>query len=295
MKIKMNYFERVAGLFILTAFVGGLVTIFSAAIKQGWFSEKVHFVTYFENADGLHQGTKVQMSGLQAGSVDEIELESDNKIKVQFHVLGKFKDKVRKDSVAQLLRPFVIGERSLDLSVGSPEQELLNNGDLVQSIESLDMMQVLGGRNLGNYMKDTGDMLKNIKTLMEAFLSEDRTTKMVQIFDQLSPLMVNVNRMSLEVTKLSQQATRSDNLELMMNNMVILTQEINKTLPRLTATMNEVGPEMPATAKRAVEALNEMTILIKAMQKSILLRSNVKEVRQEEEEALRLPASKSDK
>lgn len=294
MKIKMNYFERVAGLFILTAFVGGFMTFISAAIKQGWFSEKVHFVTYFENADGLHQGTKVQMSGLQAGSVDEIELETDNKIKVQFHVLGKFKDKVRKDSVAQLLRPFVIGERSLDLTVGSPDLEALNNGDLVQSIETLDMMQVLGGRNLGNYMKDTGEMLKNIKTLMEAFLSENRTNKMVQIFDQLSPLMVNINKMSLEVTKLSQQATRSDNLEVMMNNMVILTQEMNKTLPRLTATMNEVGPEMPATAKRAVEALNEMTILIKAMQKSLLLRSNVKEVRQEEE-ALRLPASKPSK
>lgn len=290
MKVKFNYFERVAGLFVLIALVGGGLTFVSAAVKQGWFSEKVRFVTYFENADGLYQGTKVQMSGLQAGTVDEIELAEDNRIKVHFHVLGKFKDKVRKDTTAQLLRPFVIGERSLDLSVGNPKLERMMDGEVVTSIETVDMMQVLGGRNLGNYMKDTGDMLKNIKILMEAFLSENRTTQMVQIFDQLSPLMANINKMSLEVTKLSKQATNSGHLEMMMGNMVILTQEMNKALPKVTATLNEVGPEMPATAKRAVEALNEMTILIKAMQKSLLLRSNVREVRQEE--ALRLPASK---
>lgn len=292
-KLRLTHFERVAGLFILFAFLGGLVTIVSAGIKQGWFSDKVKFYTYFENADGLHQGTNVLISGLHAGAVDDIELEADNKIRVNFHVLSKFKNKVKTDSIAQLVRPFVIGERSMDLSVGSPDADILSEGEKVISHESLDLMQVLGGKNLSHYMKDTGAMLSNLKTVLEAFLSQDRTGKMVQIFDQLSPLISNMNSMSLEVTKLSRQATEADHMRLMMKNVVLLTQELNKTMPAVTEAMKEMGPEMPQTARRAVEALNEATILIKAMQKSLLLRSNVQEVR--EEEKTRLPASKTHK
>lgn len=292
-KLRLTHFERVAGVFILVAILGGAITIVSAGIKQGWFSEKVRYHTYFENADGLHQGTNVLMSGLQAGAVDDIELEADNKIKVKFHVLSKFRNKVKTDSVAQLVRPFVIGERSMDLTVGSPDADVLAEGEKVLSQESLDLMQVLGGKNLSLYMKDTGDMLKNLKNVLEAFLSEDRTDKMVQIFDQLSPLIGNLNTMSVEVTKLSKQATDADQMRFMMKNVVLLTQELNKTMPAMSEAMKEMGPEMPKTARRAVEALNEATILIKALQKSLLLRSSVQEVR--EEEKSRLPASKPEK
>lgn len=287
-KVKLSHFERIAGLFILVAILGGLLTVTTAAIKQGWFSEKVYFTTYFANADGLHQGTKVQMAGLQAGSVEDVDLESDNKIKVKFYILGKFKDKVREDSKAQLIRPFIIGERILDLSVGSSDKSLKESGAIIVSEESVDLMQVMSGKYLGQYMKETGEMLKNLKMVLEAFLSQDRTEKMVQIFDQLNPLIRNMNRMSVEVTKLSVQATEGDNMREMMKNVVALTYELNQTLPRISEAMKEIGPEMPKTAKRAVEALDEATVLIKALQKSLLLRSSVQEVREEEKK--RLPA-----
>jgi phospholipid/cholesterol/gamma-HCH transport system substrate-binding protein len=286
-RIKLSHFERVAGLFILVALLGGGLTIMTAAIKQGWFSEKIHYITYFENADGLHQGTKVQMAGLQAGAVDDIDLEADNKIRVRFHILGKFKDKVRDDSKAQLIRPFVIGERIMDISVGSSKAKVLEPGALIQSEESMDLMQVMSGKYLGQYMKETTSMLKNLKTVLEAFLSQDRTEKMVQIFDQLNPLLKNMNRMSVEVAKLSLQATEGENMRVMMKNVVILTEELNKTLPKVSAAMQEIGPEMPKTAKRAVEALDEATVLIKALQKSLLLRSSVEEVRTEEKKQRR--------
>jgi len=109
----------------------------------------------------------------------------------------------------------------------------------------------------------------------------------------LSPLILNMNTMSMEVTKLSRQATDQDQMRAMMKNVVLLTQELNKTMPAMTEAMKEMGPEMPKTARRAVEALNEATILIKALQKSLLLRSNVQEVRQEENS--RLPAAEKNK
>lgn len=292
-KIRLTHYERVAGLFVVTAIVGCLVAAVSVAIKQGWFEEKIKFQTYFENADGLHEGTVVQMAGLRAGSVTEVQLESDNKIKVSFYVLGKFRDKVKEDSSAQLIRPFLIGDRMLDVSVGSAELEPLAAMSIIPSQEATDVMSLLSGKKLGLYMSQTAQMLENLKTVMEAFLSKDRTQNMVKIFDKLNPLIENMNTMSLEVTKLSKQATDQNNMKAVMMNVATLTSELNKTIPELTAALKEVGPDMPKTARRAVEALDEATVLIKAMQKSMLLRSNVEEVRLEEKK--RVPASKPGK
>jgi phospholipid/cholesterol/gamma-HCH transport system substrate-binding protein len=137
-------------------------------------------------------------------------------------------------------------------------------------------------------MATTAQMLENLKDVMEAFLSKDRTQNMVKIFDSLVPLIGNLNAMSLEVTKLSRQATDQNNMKAVMSNVAVLTNELNKAMPSVSAAMKEMGPELPKNARRAVEALDEATVLIKAMQKSLFLRSNVEEVR--EEEKRRLPA-----
>lgn len=282
MKIRLNYFERVAGVFVLLAILGCLVTAVSAAIKQGWFEDKIYFQTYFENADGLHEGTVVQMAGLRAGSVSEVQLESDNKIKVTFYVLGKFRNKVRMDSSAQLIRPFLIGDRMLDVSVGSTEVGMMGENGVLRAEESTDVMSLLSGKKLGVYMSQTAQMLENLKAVLEAFLSKDRTQNMVRLFDSLNPLIANMNVMSVEVTKLSKQATDQSNMKAVMSNVATLAAELNKTIPQLNTMLKEIGPGVPRNAKRAVEALDEATILIKALQKSMLLRSNVQEVREEE-------------
>ncbi len=289
MKIKFTRFERVAGFFVLFALLGVVLAAASVAIKQGWFEDKIYYQTYFENADGLHEGTLVQMAGISAGSVSEVQLEADNKIKVKFYVLGKFRDKVKEDSEAQLIRPFLIGDRMLDVSVGTPESPVLAEKSTLSSKESTDIMSLLSGKKLGIYMSQMADTMDNLRAVMEAFLSKDRTQNMVKIFDQLIPLIHNMNRMSVEVTKLSQQATDENHMHEVLANVAVLTAELNKTIPQMNAAFKEIGPDMPRTARRAVEALDEAVVLMKAMEKSFFLRSNAQEVRKEEKE--RMPAS----
>ncbi len=51
---------------------------------------------------------------------------------------------------------------------------------------------------------------------------------------------------------------------------------------KLTPAIAVIAPELPRTTKRAVEALDETVVLLKAMQRSFLLRGKVEEIRQEE-------------
>ena len=315
MAIKFNKFERVAGIFVLVTILGVLLTAVSAAIKQGWFETKVYYTTSFENADGIHQGTMVQIAGLRAGSVEDIELLKNKRIKVGFYVLNKYRDSVKEDSTVQLIRPFIIGDRVVDVSVGDENSKILADNGLVKSEETMDLMTIMSGKKIGSYLNKLSQVTDNLYELLTAFADPERTRSLVKIFDKIDPMVSNMTEMSSEVTKLSRQVTHDGNVQKVLANTVILTRELNMVLPELnkqnpqlaselagvvrnlnqmTNDLKVIGPafasvgsELPGAAKRAVEALNEATILIKAMEKSIFVRGNIKEVREEEASAPR--------
>jgi phospholipid/cholesterol/gamma-HCH transport system substrate-binding protein len=68
MRFHFSKFERVAGLFVLTAFFSFSIFLIAVAVKQGWFDSKIFFTTVFESAEGVHPGSIVQISGLKAGA-----------------------------------------------------------------------------------------------------------------------------------------------------------------------------------------------------------------------------------
>ncbi|KYG65440.1 multidrug ABC transporter substrate-binding protein [Bdellovibrio bacteriovorus] len=315
MKVKFSKFERVAGLFIVVAIFGIILTAISAAVKQGWFEPKVRYTTTFENADGLHQGTLVQMSGLRAGAVESVELESDNRIRVSFYILGKFQDRVRENSTVQLIRPFIIGERVLDLSVGHDQFQVLPAHSAVKSLETVDLMTLMSGKNMNSYLSKLGGILESMQVIVDAFADKSRAESMVRVIDRLDPLMKNLNTMSTEVIKLSRQATHDDGVQKLVGNLAVTTKEINRILPELNeenpqlakdlAVMTQnlatvtralgpavkaVEPELPGASVRLVEALNETVVVLKAMQKSFFMRGSVREVRDEEAQE-RVPAN----
>lgn len=306
-------YERVAGLFILVAIVGAVLSAVSVAVKQGWFEPKTHYTTTFENADGVHAGASVKMAGLNAGAIDEVELLADNRVKVSFHVLGKFRDRVRQDSKAALIRPFIIGDRVLEVTVGSETVPVVAEHAELQSEDTLDIMTVMSGKKMGQVFGKMSQVAENLQTVAVAFADKKRMNAIVSMFDRLDPMIANLNTMSVEVIKLSRQATRDEALGRTLAQAATLTRELNGIIPEINKenpdfgknigaltqslgkmtvemekALSEVGPEGHSSARRAVEALNEATVLMKALQKSFFLRSNVREVREEEQQ--RLPA-----
>jgi phospholipid/cholesterol/gamma-HCH transport system substrate-binding protein len=318
MKFHFNKFERIAGIFVIVAFAGFAASLLGVAVKQGWFETKVFYTTIFENAEGVHLGTAVQIAGLKAGSVDEVELTAENKIFVHFYVFAKFDDKVRTDSVASLIRPFVIGERVLDISPGLQGAQKLAANSKIVAAESTDLLTMMSGRKLGESLATMTEMLGNLQNLAEAFLNKDRTASLIQMFDHIDPLIKNLNTMSVEVIKLSKTATKDDRLGQVLADLSVTTKQLNSMLPEfqdrapamakdmgvllanlstlttefkvLIPAVEAIAPELPRTSKRAVEALDEAVILMKSIEKSFLVRGNVKEVREEESKA-RAPAS----
>ena len=278
MTIKFGKFEKVAGLFVLLAIVGTVTASVVVALKQGWFANKIELKTTFQSGDGLHVGTVVQMAGLRAGSVTKVSLEANDEITVYFQIQEEFFNRIKSDSVAQVVRPFVIGEKAIDISVGSKTASVVAAGALVPSKASMDVMDLLSGRELGQYLETMKNMAENLRFLAENLFSPARSKSMVEIVDELLPTIKRVNKMAVEMTLLSQMLTENKQISVAVKNANALMDE----LQLLTPALRTAAPVLPQTTRRTIEAIDELVVTLKALQKNFMLRGKVEEVRDEE-------------
>ncbi len=316
MKIRFSKFEKVAGIFVGVAVISCVLAVAAIAIKNGWLSSKISYQVELESADGVHSGTVVQIAGLRVGAVTAVELESNDRVLVHFEVLERFRDKIRKDSVVQMYRPFVLAEKVIEISSGSESQEILPSGSAIPVVSSYDIMDFLSGKKMTQVFAGFDKLADSMRVFGQAFSDPERTQALVQMMDRLNPLVKNLNTMSVEIVKLTGVANKQGRAENIIANLAKLSVELEKMLPafskevpdlgaqlgqivknlnilttefqKLTPALNAMAPELPRTGRRAIEALDETVVLLKAMQRSFLLRGKVEEVREEEK---RVPAS----
>lgn len=333
MKVKFTKFERVAGLFVLSVILGGVVLMVGVAVKQGWFETKIEFMTSLKNADGIRAGTMVQMAGIRAGQVTDVDIHSDDEIRVRFEVAEKYHSLIHQDSVVRTIRPFIISEKVLDISIGSNDQKVLAAGSTIKSEATADIMDLISGRVMIPHTETLVKMFESVHMIAESILNPERSKDFIRIFDEMAPLLKNMNHMSQEVTALIRGPDKDKGLIRVVQNLLVTTRELNRmlpeinkmtphiakftpilaeegpkvagdlakiaanmavltdelqgTLPIVKAALEDAGPEFPRAARRAMEALDETVVTLKALQKSFLLRSNAREVREEEAEQAR--------
>ena len=225
MKIRLNKYERTAGLFVGFALCASLTAGIAIALTNSWFSRKVEFMTELESADGVHAGTTVQIAGLRVGSVSDVELGEHDQVQVHLQILEKFKHKVRADSQITMFRPFILSDKVLEVTTGSADQPELKSGSMIPTVASTDVMDLLSGKKMTEVLSSFDHMADSLKVIGTAFTSKERTQSLVQTLDRLNPLVQNLNTMATEVVKLTSVANRDKRAEIIVSNLAQLSHE----------------------------------------------------------------------
>ena len=144
-----------AGLFVgLGLLLAGLV-IFLIGKERNLFDKQVLYFGAFENVDGLVLDAPVRLGGLQVGRVTKISFApdlGDKRIMVTMEVATQFRDRIRRDSVARVTGRGVLGDKAVDISLGSPEAEPIPGAGEITTGTSGDISSLL---------KATGEIIDN--------------------------------------------------------------------------------------------------------------------------------------
>ena len=332
MKVKFSYFERVAGVFVAAAIVGSFAATIGIGVKRGWFTLKIPIYATLPTAGGVYVGTRVQMSGLPAGEVDEVKLLANNEVKVKLLIREDFFQRLKSDASIQVVRPFVIGEKMVDLNAGTDGAAPLAREATVHVEASTDILDIISGKSMGAHLATLGKLAENMRKIAEAMADPKRGDQVVAMLDEIPVLLKSLQELTSQAVIITRKVNKAENLDRILGNTVVLTNELVKILPalnensptfgkdmalmagnlskmtsefaKLVPLLEQMAPHLPKASGRALEALDETVVTLKAIQKSFLLRSAAREVREEEkkrdrdreesETRVRTPGSESD-
>lgn len=312
-KVEFNHIkphERIAGLFVVLAFVAALSLSLAVAIQKGWFASKASYYTHLPSASGLHQGTQVLLSGLRAGWVDSVEFKDAGKIEVKFSVFEKYRQYLTQGTELQVTRPHIVGEKVLELVTGNASAKVLPQGALIPSAGNTDLVDVLSGRLLGPVLDDIAHVAADFKTIADSFTEQGLDKKLLTTMAKMDSLVVNMSAMGKELARAGNSLNKSKRLDKLLGQTEVAIGNLNQILPhiaqdtpqlmqnlpdlidklsllagnlnQMAPTLKSIAPQLPATSRRAAEAIDESVVLMKAMQQLFFLDGKVKRIRAEE-------------
>ncbi|HEY8038608.1 MAG TPA: MlaD family protein [Polyangiaceae bacterium] len=207
------------GIFVLAGLALTTVAVFLIGNTRQLWEPKAGYRTTFHDVAGLKPGAPVRMGGLDVGQVTGVDHGSDPKdsrIFVGLAIERKETPRIRGDSVARVVNKGLLGDKMVELTVGSAAAPQLDPKDLIPSEEPMDMFaaankmaavaqeaiekiqplaQALGDPKLAEDIKGSAS---DTHSLLEAMVRGDGT--MHRLFydhaeaDRLDELLGNLNR-----------------------------------------------------------------------------------------------------
>lgn len=135
--------ETAVGLFVLASLVLLFIMVIIIARHEGLWSEYVRYQTMFKDVKGLQKGNEVRLSGVHIGSVTHTIVQPDGEILVKFKVKAEQQKNIHEDAVATIGTIGLLGDRSLDISFGTPSKPPFPVGGMMASQEPVGFQEIM--------------------------------------------------------------------------------------------------------------------------------------------------------
>lgn len=248
MKKSSNYTWKL-GMFVLLGITLFVVTIYFIGKNKNLFASTFHLRSQFKNVSGLKIGNNVRFSGINIGTVKNIEFVSDSLVVVDLIIKEEVQKYIKTDAVSSIGSDGLMGEKVLTISPGTTSNKIVSDNAMIKSMKAVEIEDIMKGlqKSVGN--------AETITNQLAIF-----TNKMNNNNGALSKLMTDeafANSLTNTLT----------NLELSTSNFSTFTSKMNNKNGVLSKLVNDekLGQSVDST----VINLNET---VKAAQNNFLLK-----------------------
>lgn len=144
MKRDTNYVWKL-GMFVIVGLVFLVVSIYFIGQNQNLFGSTFQLKTQFKNVSGLEIGNNVRFSGINVGTVRNIEFVSDSSVVVDFVIKDEVRKYIKTDAMASIGSDGLMGDKVLTISPGTESQQMVKNNDMIRSSTSVEIEDLMKG------------------------------------------------------------------------------------------------------------------------------------------------------
>lgn len=136
------------GLVILVALGIIGVAVYKLGQAANLFAKRYELIAYLPDANGLRPGGAVMVAGQLAGTVKSIEFlpvdqDTTRNLRLTLQIDAGLQEQIRRDSKGKLRSMGLLGDKAFDITPGTPRARVLQAGDTVTVVQSLDYEAVI--------------------------------------------------------------------------------------------------------------------------------------------------------
>lgn len=132
MEMTFEKKEKIVGIFMVVILAFLLAVLVMVGRAKDWFRSYVTYYTVFDEAYNLGKDARVKLFTVDVGKVRNVGLEGD-KVKVELAILSEHASRIKKDSVATVESPTVIGSEYVSIKPGSRQAPPIFEGGVIPS------------------------------------------------------------------------------------------------------------------------------------------------------------------
>jgi phospholipid/cholesterol/gamma-HCH transport system substrate-binding protein len=139
-----KFTEIKVGIFVVVILFLFGVGIFAIGSHQKYFQRQYALWASFSNIKGLIVGAPVRLAGLTVGRVNAILFPEDFEAKtitVELKINKRVQKRICEDSIASIQTMGLLGDKYVEISLGSPQCGVLVDNARIKSVEPIDLME----------------------------------------------------------------------------------------------------------------------------------------------------------
>jgi len=217
----------IVGIFVTIGLTIFIVTIYLVGKKENIFGSPVKVSAIFEDVQGLREGDKVRLSGIDIGNVSSLSFMQDNHVFVQMNLDAELVKFVMKDSRVTIGSEGLMGSKVVMIIPGSMTSQPVNEFDTLVTVEQVSIDDILievnkSSENIAIVSSELISITQKINrgdgVFGKIFTDTTFTANMDDASDNIARITTNLNELG----------SAGQNMDEIANNIREITEKINQ-------------------------------------------------------------------
>jgi phospholipid/cholesterol/gamma-HCH transport system substrate-binding protein len=180
------------GIFVLASLVVFLGIIYMLGARARLFESRYTIHAEFTEVGGLQPGATVRLAGVQIGRVSDVSLPAQpgGKVRVSMKIATQFAEMVRKDSVASIQTQGLLGDRIVEITVGTTTTTAVQSGEMVSARDPVDIANVIG---------EGAGTVRSVAALAESLKQTAETFQSSRVLEELAATVTTAKQVVTEL------------------------------------------------------------------------------------------------
>ncbi len=136
---KESGYQWKLGMFIIIGLILFVGTIYFVGKQKNLFGSTFELYSKFNSVNGLEVGNNVRLSGINIGTVEEIEFLTDTSVVIKLVIKDEVRKFIKKDAVASISSDGLMGDKVLTISSGKKSKVIVEDQDNIVSKAAIEM------------------------------------------------------------------------------------------------------------------------------------------------------------